>query len=166
MILQTPAKLAQVNLDQNQIVNFERQELEGAESASKGNAHRYGTPCQKVTVTATQHQHAEIDRPAGRADKYTDDATYRIRDHRLGRLPTFTDDEKGPGDGTFSLKAYMGHNDKNLIVNCGDTVDGVGSLGQSEQLHPWCGKRQTQMGFEPIGVLEMFSSDGEVRGVT
>ena len=77
MILQTPAKLAQVNLDPDQIVNFERQELEGAESTSKGNAHRHGTSGQEVTVTATQHQHIAIDGPAGRADKHTDDATYR-----------------------------------------------------------------------------------------
>ena len=57
IVLQTPAKFAQVNVDQDQMVNFERQELEGAESASKGSAHRYGTPCQEVTVTATLHQH-------------------------------------------------------------------------------------------------------------
>ena len=94
-------------------MNFERLELEGAE---KGNAHRHGTSGQEETVTAPQHRHAAIDRPAGRADKYTDDATYRIRDHRLGRQPTFTDDEKDPDDGTFSVKAYMGHNDQNLIV--------------------------------------------------
>ena len=119
MILQTPAKLAQVNLDQNQIVNFERQELEGAESASKGSAHRYGTSGQEVTVTATQHQHAEMMvQPEGATStlmtQLTEYATTGWVDSQLS-LTT-----RDPDDGTFSVKAYMGHNDKNLIVKLWD----------------------------------------------
>ena len=89
-------------------MNFERQELEGAESASKGSAHRHGTSGQEVTVTATQHQHAEMMvQPEGATStlmtQLTEYATTGWVDSQLS-LTT----RKTPDDGTFSLKGVHG----------------------------------------------------------